>query len=154
MEISACSLMIPTINGSKYCVKQEQNAMHIVPRRQKYLWSGADTPSDVAGTVNINAVCNMSLTWWQLTPNLKTVQGISFLSIVMVYSQLRSTLLIPCLLNPSVIAQIAVYHACHTICLLRKLFLSSYHRTSILENTFSKCLPWNESGCPDCSKCC
>jgi len=53
--------MIYTIDGSKYCAKNECNTMIIAPRKHKHLSSGANRPSDVAVTVNINAKFNLSL---------------------------------------------------------------------------------------------
>jgi len=60
--------MIYTINGSKYCAKIECNTLITAPRRHKHPSSGVNRPSDVAVTVNVNAVFNLSLIWWQLTP--------------------------------------------------------------------------------------
>jgi hypothetical protein len=53
--------MIYTIDGSKYCVKNECNRMIIEPRMHKDHSSGVNRPSDVAVTVNINAEMNLSL---------------------------------------------------------------------------------------------
>jgi hypothetical protein len=53
--------MIYTIDGSKYCAKNECNTMGIVPRRYKDPTSGGNRPSDVAVTVNINAEFNLCL---------------------------------------------------------------------------------------------
>jgi hypothetical protein len=53
--------MICTIDGLKYCAKNECNTMIIVPRRHKYPSSRADRASDVAITVNINTEFNLSL---------------------------------------------------------------------------------------------
>jgi hypothetical protein len=59
--ISTGKLKIYTIDGSKYCAKNECNTMIIAPRRHKHPSSGANRPSDVAVTVNINAEFNLSL---------------------------------------------------------------------------------------------
>jgi len=61
MGISPGKLKIYTIDGSKYCAKNECNTMIIAPRRHKHSLSGAKRPSDVAVTVNINAQFNLSL---------------------------------------------------------------------------------------------
>jgi hypothetical protein len=53
--------MIYTIDGSKYRAKNECNTMRIAPRRQKDPSSGANGPSDVTVTVNINNEFNLSL---------------------------------------------------------------------------------------------
>jgi len=53
--------MIYTIDGLKYCAKNEYNTMIIAPRRHKDPSSGANRPSDIAVTVNINAEFNLSL---------------------------------------------------------------------------------------------
>jgi hypothetical protein len=53
--ISIEKLKIYTIDGSKYCAKNECNMMIIRPRRDKHPSSGANSPSDVAVLVNINA---------------------------------------------------------------------------------------------------
>jgi len=62
MGISAGKLRIYTIDGSKYCAKNECNTTITAPRRHKHPSSGANTPSDFAVTVNINAEFNLSLT--------------------------------------------------------------------------------------------
>jgi hypothetical protein len=54
-------LKIYTIDGSKYCAKNKYTKMIIVPRRPKDPSSGANRPSDLAVTVNINAEFNLSL---------------------------------------------------------------------------------------------
>jgi hypothetical protein len=54
-------LKIYTIDGSKYCANNECNTMIIMPRRYKDPSSGANRPSDIAVTVNINAEFNLSL---------------------------------------------------------------------------------------------
>jgi hypothetical protein len=59
--ISTGKLKIYTIDGSKYCAKNEFNTMIIPPRRHKHPSSGANRASDVAATVNINAEFNLSL---------------------------------------------------------------------------------------------
>jgi len=60
MGISTGKLKIYTINGSKYCTKNECCTMIITPRSHKNPSSGANGPSDVAVTVNINAEVNLS----------------------------------------------------------------------------------------------
>ena len=52
--------MIYSIDGSKYCAKNECNTMIITPRRHKHPSSSANRPSDIAVTVNINAEFNLS----------------------------------------------------------------------------------------------
>ena len=59
--ISTGKLKIYTINGPKYCAKNECNTMITAPRRHKHHSSGANRPSDVAVTVNIDAEFNLSL---------------------------------------------------------------------------------------------
>jgi hypothetical protein len=54
-------LKIYTIEGSKFCARNECNTMRIAPTRHKDPSSGADRPSDIVVTVNINAECNLSL---------------------------------------------------------------------------------------------
>jgi len=54
-------LNIYTIDGWKYCAKNECNTMIIAPRSHKDPSSSANGPSDVAVTVNINAEFNLSL---------------------------------------------------------------------------------------------
>jgi len=51
--------MIYTIDGSKYCVKNECNTMITVLRRHKHPSSSANRPPDVALTVNMNAEFNL-----------------------------------------------------------------------------------------------
>jgi len=53
-------LKIYAIDGSKYCAKNVCNTMITMPRRHKHPSSGANRPSDVAVTVNINAEFNLS----------------------------------------------------------------------------------------------
>ena len=98
--ISTQNQMIYTINGSNYCVKMVCNSMITTPRRDKYPSCSAYGPSDVAVTVNIHAVFNLSLNRWQLTLLLNALQGISSLSIITVYCLVRSTLRHPLLSNP------------------------------------------------------
>ena len=57
--ISTGRLKIYTIDGSKYCARKECNTMRIPPRRHKHPSSGANRPSDVDVTVNINAEFNL-----------------------------------------------------------------------------------------------
>jgi hypothetical protein len=59
--ISTGKLKIYTIDGSKHCAKNECKTMIITPRRFKQPSSGANRPSDVAVTLNINAEFNLSL---------------------------------------------------------------------------------------------
>jgi len=61
MGIPTGKLKIYTIDGSKYCAKNECNMMIIAPRRHKRPSSSANRPPDVAVTVNINAEFNLSL---------------------------------------------------------------------------------------------
>jgi hypothetical protein len=68
-------LKIYTIDGWKYCAKNKCNRMIIVPRRHKDPSGGANRPSAVAVTVNINAVFNLSLIWWQWTHNWRLCKG-------------------------------------------------------------------------------
>jgi len=65
--ISAGKLKIYTIDGSKYCAKNECNTMITTPRRHKHPSCSANRPSDVAVTVNINAEFDLSLLLWQRT---------------------------------------------------------------------------------------
>jgi hypothetical protein len=55
----AGKLKIYTIDGSKYCAKNECNTMIIAPRRLKHPSSGDNRPSDGAVTVNNNAEFNL-----------------------------------------------------------------------------------------------
>jgi len=48
-----------TIDGSKYWAKNECNTIILAPRRRNHPSSGANTPSDVGVTVNINAEFNL-----------------------------------------------------------------------------------------------
>ena len=52
-------LKIYTIDGSMYCAKNECNTLITVPRRHKHPSSGANRPSDIGVTVNINAEFNL-----------------------------------------------------------------------------------------------
>jgi hypothetical protein len=54
-------LKIYNINSLKDRAKHECNKIIIVPRMHKHPTSGANTPSDIAVTVNINAQVNLSL---------------------------------------------------------------------------------------------
>ena len=58
--MSTGKLKIYTIDGSKYCALNECNTMITVLRRHKHPSSGANRPSHVAVTVNINAEFNLS----------------------------------------------------------------------------------------------
>jgi hypothetical protein len=53
--------MIYTMDGSKYCAKNECNTMRIAPRTHKDPSSGANRPADVAVLVNMNAEFDQSL---------------------------------------------------------------------------------------------
>ena len=75
-------LKIYTVDGLKYCPKNECNNMMIKPRQLIHPSSSANWPPDVAVTVNINAEWNLSLIWWQLAPWLNAVQGFSSPDIV------------------------------------------------------------------------
>jgi hypothetical protein len=59
--IATGKLKIYTINDSKYCAKNECNRMIIAQRWRKHFSSGANRPSDIVVTVNINAQFNVSL---------------------------------------------------------------------------------------------
>jgi len=48
-------LKINTIDGSMYCAKNECNTLIIALSRHQHHSSGANRPSDVAVTVNLNA---------------------------------------------------------------------------------------------------
>jgi hypothetical protein len=61
MKISIRKLKIYTIDGSKSCAKNECNTLIIAPRKHNDPSNGANIPSDVAVTVNINAEFNLSL---------------------------------------------------------------------------------------------
>jgi len=57
--ISTCNLRIYTIDASKYSAKNKCNTMITPPRRHKHPSSSANTSSDIAVTVNINAEFNL-----------------------------------------------------------------------------------------------
>jgi len=59
--MSTGKLKIYAIDGSKYCAKNECNTVIIARRWHKHPSSGANRPSDVAVTVNINAQFDLSL---------------------------------------------------------------------------------------------
>jgi len=61
MEISAGKLKIDTIDSLKHFAKNECNTMITTPRGNKHPSSGANRPSDVAVTVDINAELNLSV---------------------------------------------------------------------------------------------
>jgi hypothetical protein len=61
MGISTGKLRMYTIDGLQYCAKNECNTMIIGPRWHNHPLSGANSPSDVAVAVNINAEFNLSL---------------------------------------------------------------------------------------------
>jgi len=61
MGISIRKLKIYTIDGSKYCAKNECNTMRIEPRRHNDHSSSTNRPSDLAVTVNIDPEFNLSL---------------------------------------------------------------------------------------------
>jgi hypothetical protein len=50
-----------TINGLKYCAKNECNTMKVVPKWHKDPSSSANGPSHFAVTVNIDAEFDLSL---------------------------------------------------------------------------------------------
>jgi len=52
--------MIYTVDSSKYCAKNECLTMIMAPRWHKHSSSGANGPSDVAVTVNIDRQFNLS----------------------------------------------------------------------------------------------
>jgi hypothetical protein len=64
---STWNVKIYPIDGSKDCAKNECNTMIIPASRHKDPSSGANRPSDVAVTVNMNAEYNLSVIRWQLT---------------------------------------------------------------------------------------
>ena len=150
MGISTGKLKLYPNDGLKYCAKKECNNMITAPGCHKHSSSGAIRPSDGAVTVNINAEFNLSSIWWQLTPWLTAFQGISSLSIVMVWSIVQSTLPLPLLSTPSLVAQIGVYLTCHWLCMQRKIFLHSQCRTSISDYPSMKPSPWHDSCCTKC----
>jgi len=80
--ISTGNLKLYTIDCSKYCANNKCNTIRIVPRSHKHPSSGANRPSDVAVTVNIDAEFNLSLIWTQLTTELLDVPWILSPSIV------------------------------------------------------------------------
>jgi hypothetical protein len=59
--MSTGKLKIYTIDGLKYCAKNQCKTMIITPRWRKHPSSGANRPSEVAVTVNINAQFYLSL---------------------------------------------------------------------------------------------
>jgi hypothetical protein len=61
MGISMKKQQIYTIDGLMNCAKIECSTMIMVPTRYKDPSSGANRPSDVAVTLNINAEVNPSL---------------------------------------------------------------------------------------------
>jgi len=124
-RISTGNLKIYKIDGSKHSAKIKCNTMISVPRRHKHTSSGANRPSHVAVTVNINALDNLSSIWWQLTLWLKACQGVTSPRIVAVWSVAQSTLCLPFWSNPSLGTQIGVYFASLCICMHRKWFLHS-----------------------------
>ena len=89
--MSTAKLELYTIDDSKYCAKNECNMLIIAPRRYKHPLSCANGPSDIAVIVDINAEFNLTLIRWQLTPELNTVQGISYPCIVTGVSDLESS---------------------------------------------------------------
>ena len=54
-------LKIYTIDGSKYYVQNKCNSMRLAPKRHTDPSSGANRPSDIAVTVNINAEFHLSV---------------------------------------------------------------------------------------------
>ena len=65
---STGKLKIYTIDGGEYCAKNEYKTMMTARRRDQHPSSGANSPSDIAVTVNINAEFDLSSNRWQLTP--------------------------------------------------------------------------------------
>jgi len=57
-------LKIFTMHRLKYCGKHVCNTIKIATRSLKQFSSSSNRPSDIAVTVNINAVVNLSLIWW------------------------------------------------------------------------------------------
>jgi len=80
MGISTRKLKIYTIDGSKYCANKVCNTMIPMPKWRKHPSSGANRPSDVGVTVNINAEFDLMA----VNPIIESFQGISSPSIVMV----------------------------------------------------------------------
>jgi hypothetical protein len=60
MSVSSAKLETHRIDGLKICSKNECNIMIIAGRSPQHPSSGANRPSDVAVTVNINAQFNQS----------------------------------------------------------------------------------------------
>jgi len=145
--ISTGKLIIWTIDCWKYCAKNHWKTKRIVRRRPKHPTRGANSLSDVAVIVTINAEFDISLIWGQEIPSLNSFQQISFPSIVTVYSLARSTLHLPFVSNPSLVAQTGVSLACHCICMQRKLFQHSERRTSWSDYDIPKPSPWYDSSC-------
>ena len=85
---------------------------------------------------------------------LNGFEGISSPSIVMIWSLGRSTLGRPFLSNPSMVAQMGVYFACHYICMQMKLFLQCNRRTSISDDASPNPSPCHLSGHTKCSMTC
>jgi hypothetical protein len=152
--ISTRNLKMLTIDGSKSCAKNKCNTQITPPKRYKRPSRGANRPLDVAVTVIINAYPNWSLIWWQVIPELNAFHRISSMTIITVYSLVLSTLCLPLLLIPTLVAQIGVYLAYCSICLQRRLFLHSKHRTSISDSAYSKPSVWHNSSRMKCSKSC
>ena len=127
-------MKIYTIDASIYCAQNDSNTMIIAPRRHQHPSGGANTPSDVAFTVNFNADLNQM-------PVNPIIQCFSR-DLIPEYCQgLESSAFnsAPLFLsNPSMVTQIGVYLACLGICMQRKLFLPSSRRTSILDYAFQK----------------
>jgi len=57
--ISTGNLEMYTIDDLNYCSKNECHTMMTMPRRHKHPASGANRPSDIPVTVNINAEYNL-----------------------------------------------------------------------------------------------
>jgi len=78
------------------------------PKRHKHPSSGANRPSDIPETVNINAEFDQMA----VNTRLQCFQGISSRIIVTVQSLVLSTLPLPLLSNPSMVTKIDVHLAC------------------------------------------
>jgi len=117
--ISTGKMKIYTIDGSKYCTKNEYNSMIPVPRSHKHPSSGANRPSVVAVTVNINAEFNLMAVNSQIECFSR--------GLVPEYSHgLESSAVYiapPFLSNPSLVNQIGIYPACSSTWMQRKIFL-------------------------------
>jgi len=109
--ISTGKLKIYTINGSKYCAKNECNTMIPAPRTHKHSSSGEYRPSDIGVTVNINAEFNLMAVntrfeSFSRDPVTEYCHGLESTAVYTAPSFLS---------KPSLIAQIGVYRACRCI---------------------------------------